>query len=332
MAKRLRIIFLNLGIMLALFIISQYNYLLFHSVAEIFSIAVAWAIFMLVWNSRSIIENRMLIFIGISLVFISLLDLTHTLAYKGMNIFIGYDSNLPTQLWIAARSTESITFLLAALLIKRNIRIGIILGSYSLVTILFFVSIFTRVFPDCYVEGSGLTMFKMVSEYIIMAVIVFSIVLFFRQKALFAKEVFGLLIAALCVKIFSEFFFTLYFDVYGIFNLLGHALKITSFYLLYLAIIETGVLSPFKLLFKELKDKEVKLENEKNELSNAMNKIKRLHGLLPICANCKKIRDDKGYWNQIEFYLQEHSEADFSHSLCPECAAKLYPEYVEPED
>jgi hypothetical protein len=47
--------------------------------------------------------------------------------------------------------------------------------------------------------------------------------------------------------------------------------------------------------------------------------------LLPICASCKKIRDDKGYWTQVDVYVQEHSEADFTHSICPECAAKLYP-------
>ncbi len=50
-------------------------------------------------------------------------------------------------------------------------------------------------------------------------------------------------------------------------------------------------------------------------------------GLIPICSSCKKIRDDKGYWNQIESYIESHSEADFSHSICPECAKKLYPDF-----
>lgn len=54
--------------------------------------------------------------------------------------------------------------------------------------------------------------------------------------------------------------------------------------------------------------------------------IKVLKGFLPICASCKKIRDDKGYWNQIESYIRDHSEAEFSHSLCPDCAKKLYPD------
>jgi hypothetical protein len=62
------------------------------------------------------------------------------------------------------------------------------------------------------------------------------------------------------------------------------------------------------------------------ELQEALTMVKLLSGLLPICASCKKIRDDKGYWTQIEFYIRDHSEAEFSHSLCPECMKKLYPE------
>jgi PAS domain S-box-containing protein len=57
--------------------------------------------------------------------------------------------------------------------------------------------------------------------------------------------------------------------------------------------------------------------------------IKRLRGMLPICASCKKIKNDDGYWSQIEIYIREHSEAEFSHGICPECLRKLYPEYCD---
>ncbi|HDR05689.1 MAG TPA: hypothetical protein ENN84_10670 [Candidatus Marinimicrobia bacterium] len=63
------------------------------------------------------------------------------------------------------------------------------------------------------------------------------------------------------------------------------------------------------------------------DLLQALEKVKRLRGLLPICASCKKIRDDKGYWQQIEVYIKDHSDADFSHGICPDCMKKLYPEY-----
>jgi AmiR/NasT family two-component response regulator len=62
------------------------------------------------------------------------------------------------------------------------------------------------------------------------------------------------------------------------------------------------------------------------ELQDALAQLKTLSGLLPICASCKKIRDDDGYWNQLEAYIQDHSEVVFSHGLCPECAKRLYPQ------
>lgn len=76
-------------------------------------------------------------------------------------------------------------------------------------------------------------------------------------------------------------------------------------------------------------EKQKRAEKDKEELieklNEALSQVKKISGFLPICASCKKIRDDKGYWNQIEIYLKEHSEAQFSHGICPECAKKLYP-------
>ena len=75
------------------------------------------------------------------------------------------------------------------------------------------------------------------------------------------------------------------------------------------------------------KRKSAEKERERliDELQNALSEVKKLRGFLPICSSCKKIRDDKGYWNQIELYIRDHSEAEFTHGICPECAKKLYP-------
>ena len=81
----------------------------------------------------------------------------------------------------------------------------------------------------------------------------------------------------------------------------------------------------------EQKKAELEKEQSIGELRAALDKVKLLSGFLPICANCKKIRDDKGYWNQIEAYVSEHSDAVFSHGICPECSKKLYPEFRDDE-
>ncbi len=80
-------------------------------------------------------------------------------------------------------------------------------------------------------------------------------------------------------------------------------------------------------LEQSLREKVIEEKRLVGELREALDQVKRLSGLLPICATCKKIRDDKGYWNEIESYICEHSEADFTHGICPECAEKYYPEF-----
>jgi len=100
------------------------------------------------------------------------------------------------------------------------------------------------------------------------------------------------------------------------------------------------LIEPFGYLIKPFKDRELqiaiemalykhKLEVERNELLKKLKeqqeKIKDLSGLIPICSNCKKIRDDSGYWLQVEEYIRQHSSAEFTHSLCPICLKKLYP-------
>lgn len=88
-----------------------------------------------------------------------------------------------------------------------------------------------------------------------------------------------------------------------------------------------------KVEIEERKKAEQKKEKLIKELKNLLANVKLLHGLLPICANCKDVRNDKGYYEQIEKYIADHSDVQFSHGICPKCAKKLYPEfYDENED
>ncbi len=83
------------------------------------------------------------------------------------------------------------------------------------------------------------------------------------------------------------------------------------------------------LLTIRVKDDMVRRKEMIRELQNALAQVKTLSGLLPICASCKKIRDDSGYWTQVESYISTHSDIAFTHSICPDCAKKLYPEYYD---
>jgi PAS domain S-box-containing protein len=85
-------------------------------------------------------------------------------------------------------------------------------------------------------------------------------------------------------------------------------------------------------LLLDLKNKNEQLEMLIQELQQALESVKTLSGLLPICSNCKKIRNDQGYWEQVEGYIAKHSEADFTHGICPDCVRKLYPELKRNKD
>jgi DNA-binding NarL/FixJ family response regulator len=94
---------------------------------------------------------------------------------------------------------------------------------------------------------------------------------------------------------------------------------------LYKADISPGIL--LRALRYAIERKEAERERERliSELSEALTQVRTLSGLLPICSSCRRIRNDEGYWEQLEEYVQEHTDADFSHGICPECMAKLYP-------
>ncbi len=332
-----------IAVFVGLYFTTFVNYLLFHSLAELFSIVVACSFFMITWNSRNYIKNQYILFIGIAYLFIAFLDLLHTLAYKGMPIFTDYDY-YANQLWIGARYLESITIVVAFYFMdsERNPKPEALFTTYFIITALIVSSVFVwKIFPVCFVEGVGLTPFKKFSEYIICAILLAGIFLLIKNKNKFEPKIYRNVLFSVICTIISELAFTFYIDNYGFSNLIGHYFKIFSYYLIYRAIIETGIRQPYELIFKELDasnknlqheiQSRIKIEKEREkviiELQKALSEVKTLSGLLPICSHCKKIRDDKGYWNQIEKYIHEHSNVKFSHGICQDCAKKYYPEF-----
>lgn len=445
---------LFLGLLALVVLSSSYSYLLFHTLVEFYSILIAGIIFVITYNLRDRIDSDYITIIGTSYLFVGIIDLIHTLSFKGMNIFTGFDANLPTQLWIAARYLESVTFLVAFFFVDRKLKFPLVFLVFLLVTAGIFTSIFLlRNFPDCYIEGKGLTGFKIYSEYIICLILAISYVVLMRREQVLDKLTLRYLQLAIITTILAELSFTKYVSVYDFFNLVGHIFKVISFYFIYKALVKRILLDPFSILWKSLKDKEQELnayielidglfvvinkdqsialinekganllgykkeeligknwfdliipeeerENVKNvfdnvmsgnfeivgyyensivtkdgekriyawhnsimedseknriatvsighditeerkydesrerlirELQSSLNKIKTLQGLLPICAWCKKVRTDEGYWMQIEAYVAEHTQAEFTHGICPECYEKMKKEMEKPK-
>jgi PAS domain S-box-containing protein len=234
---------------LGLVLSSRHSYLLFHSFAEAFSISVAVAVFMVAWNTRRDPGSGYFLFLGISCLFLAVMDLLHMLAYKGMGVFPGHDANLPTQLWIAMRYLMAFSFLIAPVFIGKKFNTRLVVGSYAAVVALLLASIFTwGIFPDCYLEGRGLTPFKKVSEFVIVGIFLASIAVIAWKRDRFDQEVLRLIVAAIALAALSDLMFSLYIDVYGLTNMAGHFIEILSMYVVYRAVVATDLVRKHEML------------------------------------------------------------------------------------
>lgn len=249
-----------------IYLASYNSYVLFHSLAELFSIIIAFGIFMVAWNSRPLLENNYLLFLGIGYLFIGTIDLVHTLAYKGMGVFPGYGANLPTQLWIIGRYTEAFSVLLAPIFLRKRVRWTFVTAAYFAATVLLLWSVFAGTFPECFIDASGLTTFKIVSEYVICLILAASVMVLLWRAADFDPAVLKLLIASIVSAILGELAFTSYVSVYGPSNMAGHLLKIISYYFVYKAIIETCLVTPYNILFRNLAMSEQALRKARDDL------------------------------------------------------------------
>jgi len=213
-------------------------------------------IFIIGLNARKSLENSFFMVLSISYFSIGIIDLIHTLSYGGMQIFIGYGSNLAAQLWIGARYVQAISLIFAIMVMNKNIKYKTLFIAYIVISFILIWIIFLGYFPTCYIESQGLTLFKIISEYIIIFILVLSIYNLYRHRDQFGFRILNFIIAAIIITIISELFFTFYISVYGISNFIGHVFKIIAFFLIYKEIIQIAFRDPVNLLYKKLKQSE----------------------------------------------------------------------------
>lgn len=248
--------FFAMGFLFVLYLTSFINYNVFHSLSELFSIIVAFGIFIVAWNARNFFDNHFLLFLSISYLFISFVDLAHTLSYKNVNLFTSIDStsNLATQLWVAARYLQALSLLYAPVFLSKKIKnVGLVFLYFFLIIVGIFISIFyLKIFPNAYIEGVGLTTFKVWSEYIISLILAAAIFLLYKKRKILDSNVFILIVFSILFAIASELSFTAYFSVFDFSNIMGHFFKIISFLLLYKIIMETGLKNPLSYIFRNM--------------------------------------------------------------------------------
>lgn len=242
---------------------AHFNYLFFHLLIELFSMLVAIGIFIVAWNTRKVQSNKFVLFVAVGFFYVGLIDFFHTLTYKGMGVFPSIvGANVPTQLWIVGRFMLAVTIVLAPTYFRRQLKVAPAMVLYAAITGGILFSIFyLGIFPQAYIDGSGLTGFKIVSEYVISGLFLLGIIRLWRHKDRFGQDVFWLFLGSWGLSVFTELIFTFYVGVFDFFNFLGHLAKLMAYFLVYKAVVEVGIRKPFSLIFRDMK----RLEQRKNE-------------------------------------------------------------------
>jgi signal transduction histidine kinase len=267
------------------------GYLLFHALAETFSIVIGLTVFSIAWNTRRTLDSPFLLVVGLAFGPTALIDLLHTLAFKGMGVFSADGANLATQLWVAGRMVEGAGIATAVILGYRRPPVRLLVTSFSTLAAAQLLAIFAfEVFPDCFVDGQGLTPFKKGAEYAFVAVQVVACLYLRRRRAAIAPTLYPYLCGAVLLLAVQESCFAFYADVYGVLNLAGHLVKIVVFYVIYSGVVRFGFTEPQESLFHRLSDLNRRLRAGAEELRASREWLQRItdslsEGVIVVAAD-----------------------------------------------
>ena len=243
--------------LMALFLIAiaQYNFLTFHTLAELFSIVISFVIFAFAWFTRIYSKNNFLLFLACGYFWVGSLDLIHALVYDGINIIVAGSGNLGSQFWIGARYLQALLMLAAPFAANRKQNGYFLFTLFGIISVVLVVSIFSGHFPITFVDGKGLTDFKIYSEYLIIFILLLSLPALLRYGKNISTEEKILIIISIIFTMSAELAFTFYVSVFGLSNLAGHIFKIFSFWFIFQAVVISNLRKPYA----ELRDREALL-------------------------------------------------------------------------
>lgn len=229
--------------------LSFVHYLWFHTLAEMFAIVAGITLYLVARASLVFTRNLFLLFLAQGFFWAACIDTVHMLAYKGMGLIPGDDANPATQLWLLARLLEAATLLLAPFYLgggehRRGISFWL-MAAYAATGL---VLVFAGLAPVAFVEGVGLTPFKVATEYLIILMLIGAAWHLWQRRGHLDAGLFRVVLAVIALTILSEFAFTLYISAYGLSNLIGHVLKFWAFWLLLLAVFRWMLAEPFRAL------------------------------------------------------------------------------------
>jgi serine phosphatase RsbU (regulator of sigma subunit) len=257
------------------------SYTLFHTLAEIFFVIVAAAVFLMSWMLREFLDDDLPVFIGVSLLAAAILHVVHTVDFPGVGI-ISNSLDPPTQLWVALVLLEGVSFVIAPFTIGHRIRLAPTLAIYLLLDGIILAAIYWwRVFPSAF-NGHGLTPFKVDGEYAAMALFAVAALLFWWRRSALYRAAIGYLIPALGCLVVAEFTFTLYHSSHTAPNAVGHVFMVLAGLLIYRGVIEESLARPHALAVANLKSSEEEARAGQREEEAARKALDKLLAMTPL--------------------------------------------------
>ncbi|MVX66036.1 PAS domain S-box protein [Clostridium chromiireducens] len=263
-----------------LYLFSKQSYVTFHTIIEIITVVLGLTLMLIALGTTKICDNNYFHVLAIIFGFIGVIDLFHVLTYKGISAF-NNDSNMSVQLSILGTYYECIMLTLSSIYINKKLNFNkVFILNFAIVIFGLSSIIIVDIFPNCYIEGTGLTFFHEISEYIFSLCFLSILFRIIKSKIEIVKENKVDLIMASIFQMTSFLLFTSYNDIYGGISLVGHLFKILAYYYGFKVIFKCIVVNPYSILFKKLNHKVSELESVNKNLIKANQKahtIEQLH-------------------------------------------------------
>jgi signal transduction histidine kinase len=243
---------LGLVLMAGLLWVAVQDYLVFHAIIEIITVVATWGVFVTAWNSRYIVRNSYISFVGHAFFFVGLVDLLHVLSYNNISSF-SYDTGLGSQLQIIARCMQSVSLLIAPLLQGKRLKHRYAFAAFSVSTALLLLSVFYwRIFPACLTAEMAPTGFAKMSQTAIILLLAASIFALSFKRREFEAGAIRALGVSISLYMFAEVAFALHAFYSWPTDGSSHFLRLIATYLLYRVFLKTGIFAPFNTIFRNL--------------------------------------------------------------------------------
>lgn len=273
-------------LLVQLLLLSFRNYLVYHSSIELICVIIAVTMTTIALNTDKTNRSEYLYFLGIAYGFVAVFDFLHMIVYAGIDTYPGFTKNLSIQFRMIARYIESISFLIVCTFLNRKIKLNVIFIVYLLFSLstLSFV-LYWRIFPNCFIEGIGLTFFKKASEGIFTIIVLLGMFVLSKHRRNISSKVFYLLMIACINTILSQIFLALFHDVGDLFHTIGHLFKLIAYYFIYKALVETSLKKPYELLSQSNQKLEEEIVQRKNIEDSLIKESEVLKGILESTAD-----------------------------------------------